>query len=120
EAGAAFLESRIAFKDQLGLIDKEDERTMLTQLANAPRETYCQSRIILEEALVADDRGDYRGSIEKFGLASEKFTEVSTSFEGEEDRREARFLSTLCKAWQFSSSSEIENSTKPLEKALGF
>jgi hypothetical protein len=119
EAAAAFLESRIAFKDQLGLIQKEDERTMLTQLANAPREIYCQSRIILEDALVADDQGDYKGSIEKFGLASEKFAEVSTSFESEEDRREARFLSTLCKAWQFSSCSEIENSIKPLEQALG-
>jgi hypothetical protein len=117
KAAALFVQSRILAKQRLPLLDQPDERIMVTRLVNAPREAYCQARITLEEAIVAESREDYRTSLEKFGLASDKLAEVSTLSESEEDRRETGFLSTLCRAWQLSDRAELEGPTELLDEA---
>ena len=117
ESARLFAESKTSLKTQLALLDQPDERRMVAKLAEVPIEMYCHARVILEEAMVAENQEDYRASFEKFGFASEKLREVSTLSEFEQDRKEIGFLSTLCEAWQLSSKAELDGSTELLREA---
>jgi tetratricopeptide (TPR) repeat protein len=117
QAAALFSESRTHLKKQLTVLDQPDEKTMVAELLNAPRVEYCQARETLERAMEAESQEDYRTSLEKFGLASEKLGEVLNLSESDQDRREIAFLSTLCEAWRLSSKAEIESSTDLLREA---
>ncbi len=120
EASELFLESRILLRNQLALLDQTDERTMVSKLVETPWEIYCQARVTVEEAILAEGSEDYRTSIEKFARASRKLQEVSNLSQSEEVRKETGFLSTLCAAWRLSNEAELDGSTEELRQACEF
>ena len=117
EAAQLFEKSTVSFHDKLASLDQPDEKAMVERLFERTREEYCRARVILEEANMDERAGDHKTSSEKFGLASDKLNEVAVSTESEKDRREAGFLSILCKAWQVSSRAENGGSVDALEQA---
>jgi tetratricopeptide (TPR) repeat protein len=118
QAATEFGKSKISIKDRLPQHDRPEERLMLENLADSAKDSFCMARINLEQAMMGEAQEDHQKSFEEFGLASEKFREVSTLSESEEDRREARFLSTLCEAWQLASKAELQGSNELLQKAV--
>jgi tetratricopeptide (TPR) repeat protein len=115
-----FVQSTTLLKDKLVIVNQPDEKKMVSMLANAPKRDYCEARVILEEAMIAESKEDHQNSFEKFGLASEKFREVSEQSESKQDRDETGFLSTLCRAWQLSSKAELEGSIEVLQQAATY
>ncbi len=117
KAGELFLKSKISFNEQLPMINQSDEKTMIGKLGNSSRDSYCLARINLEEAMMAEADEDHRTSFEKFGLSREKFDEISSLAESEQEGKEASFLSLLSQAWQLVSKAEFQSSTDPLQRA---
>jgi tetratricopeptide (TPR) repeat protein len=116
-AAAGFQAAKISIRDQLPMLDRPEERMRMEKLANSSRDSYCEARTSLEEAMMAESQEDYHACLEKYRLSSQKFRELSGLSQSEEDRREASFLSNLCEAWRLASKAELEDSTEPLEKA---
>lgn len=114
-AASMFAQSRVSIKKRFPILDRPDEAQMIEGLGESTRDVYCNARALIEEAVLAEDRGDHRASSEKFAVAAGHLREAS---KGEsQEAKEIRFLSILCNAWQLSSRAEFENSTELLAEA---
>ncbi len=115
-AAAAFAESRVSLRERLSHVDPPDEMQMIGKLAESRRDIYCQARALIEEAVLAESKGDYQVSSEKFMLAADQLKQAAQGFESHE-AEETTFLSTLCQAWRLSSMAEDDDFSAGLEEA---
>jgi hypothetical protein len=115
-----FRESKTSFQTMLTHLDQLSEREMINCLAEPHREEYCHARVMLEQAKMAENKGDYLTGSEKYRLAAERFTYVSKISKSEQERGEAEFLSRLAKAWQLSTRAQLNNSIELLRQARVF
>lgn len=117
EAATLFQTSKESFKARMLQAERPEESNLLEKLSNSSRDLYCQSRVSLEKAIVAENEQDYQTSFEQYGLASEGFEEASSLSDSDEDRKECIFLSTLCSAWKCATNAELQDSIEQLKKA---
>jgi len=112
DAAKLFPEGKHSLQTALNKTENLDERRMTTGLMNAAdaRGEYCKARIILEQAIILDKRGDHYSSSEKYGLAAEAFDGITHALESERDRVEIRLIMTLARAWQMMTRAEAEQS----------
>jgi hypothetical protein len=119
EAARRFKAAKESLRAQLKKVENQDERENITSLAKAAdlRAEYCEGRLALEEARMLDRQGDDIGSCEKYGHATARFEKLLTNLESDQDRREARLIMTLSKAWQTMARAVTEASPKFYEQA---
>src|SRR6266568_369474 len=108
-ASRVFQDSVPSLRNQLPLLDSPDEKAMISVLVNWPIAGYCQARVMIEEAKIADSLGDHRASSEKFGLAAGKLDEISMLLNTERQRKEILFTASLARAWQLMTKAMAEN-----------
>ena len=116
QASETFHQSRASSHQLLIALDQASEREMIESQAEPLREEYCLARVVLEEARIAESRGDHLTGSEKYALAADKFKEVSRSSRAEE-RKEGEFLCLLAKAWERSARAALNDSVELLKGA---
>lgn len=119
EAARLFAATKESLSAQLKKVENQDERENIISLAQAAdmRKGHCEGRLALEEGRMLDKQGDDIGSCEKYGHATARFEELLTTLESDQDRREARLIMTLSKAWQIMAKAEAEASPELYEQA---
>jgi len=120
EAAIAFRDSRAEANKLLTLLDQPSEREMVEQLAGPLMEEHCLARIMLEEARMAETKGDHLTSSEKYANAAEKFAEINKVAKSEQEQKEASFLFFLARGWELSSYSELNSTVELAQRARGF
>ena len=108
-ASRLFQDSIVSLQSQLPSLDSPDVKAMVSVLISWPISVYCQARVMIEEAKMADSLGDHKASSEKFGLAAEKLDEVSVLLSSERQRKEIVFTASLARAWQLMTKAMAEN-----------
>jgi len=117
QSATAFRDSKSSLKELLFQLEQPEMKNVAERLSNSPKDDYCLARLGLEKADIAETVQDYQTSFEEFGLASQKFDEISRLSHADDDRKEATFLARLCEAWQSVSGAELGNSVEPLIRA---
>lgn len=119
EAARLFVATKESLSAQLKKVENQDEKENIVGLARAAdlREDYCEGRLALEEARMLDRQGDDISSCERYGQAADRFENLLTALESDTDRREARLIMTLSRAWQMMAKAEAEASPELYEKA---
>jgi tetratricopeptide (TPR) repeat protein len=112
QAANLFMEAKKSVGARLEKIENEDEIGLAVNLAEASdiRWKYCLGRIALEEARILDRQGNHAASSMKYGVAADKFQEVTEALEDESDRQELTPIIELSKAWQMMTKAEAEAS----------
>jgi len=119
EASAKFAESKTALSEHLPRIEDPEELLMVRKLEKGAeiRRGYCSARTCLEEAKVLQRRGDPLGSSERYGVAVERFQDLSKELESDLDRKECGLTIALARAWQVMARAEAESSSQLYEEA---
>ena len=104
---------------QQRLVDSEqpDERRLFERPAKEPIMEYCRSRILIEEARLAENKGDYQTGIAKFQQASKQLKEISTRFRSWGGREEILPVASLSEGWGLMTHGIAEGSTRLLQLA---
>jgi len=112
QAANLFVEAKKSVGARLEKIENEDEIGLAVNLVKASdvRWKYCVGRIALEEARILDRQGNHVDSSMKYGVAADKFQEVTEALEDESDRQELTPIVELSKAWQMMTKAEAEAS----------
>lgn len=126
EATRLFKESAASFRDQLASLEQPDqrakigtpdERAMLEALADPLKGEYCNARMLIEEARVAESQGDQNTSSEKFRVAAEKLEDLANASRSETERKELLFIASLSKAWGLMAEARITGAGNTLQTA---
>jgi hypothetical protein len=126
EATRLFKESAVSLRDQLASLEQPDqrarigtpdERAMLESLVEPLQGEYCNARMLIEEARVAESQGDQNTSSEKFRVAAEKLEGIATASRSEAERREVLFIASLSKAWSLMAKARTEGTRGTLQAA---
>ena len=78
--------------------EEKDEASKLATIARI-RKHYCMGRILMEEAKLANRKGDKISSSEKYSAAARIFEGIVSYLEGK-PRVELQFATFLCRAWK--------------------
>jgi len=102
KASQLFDKAKSTLKDHVTKIQAVEEKDMaLTTIkASQIRSEYCRGRIILEEAKILDQEGDYPSSSQKYLAAAHIFDKLQKETESETERKELKPIVYLCLAWQ--------------------
>jgi KaiC/GvpD/RAD55 family RecA-like ATPase len=107
-----FCNAEEAFKQKLEEITSADEKEMAQKLFEASdlRRKYCQARILMEEAKLLDKEGKYLQSSRKYRKATEKISIVVDKTDIEAEKKELKYITILCQAWEKMATAEETSS----------
>ncbi len=119
QAAQSFLEAKASLEPRLGQsVDSEERRMIDDLLAAAERRTrYCSARVMLEQAKLLAETGEYSASSALYARASEAFGELARVVESEADRRNLDLIYLLAKAWMTMTKAEAEASPEMFSEA---
>ena len=101
---------------QLKLPEKLRSIDSLIKVAKV-RITYCEGRILIEEARIQRKEGNHLRSSEEFEAASSKFNSLCLTFQNERKRKQLEAVYFLCKAWNSMELAEHYENPKRLIEA---
>jgi tetratricopeptide (TPR) repeat protein len=99
DAAQLFSKSSVSLHKHANLLDQREERAMVDKIAGTFKEQYCLVRVIIEEARIAEDQGDYRTSADRFRKASELLEETAQKTISRREKNEFFYISSLSRAW---------------------
>jgi tetratricopeptide (TPR) repeat protein len=109
DAAQLFNESNISLHKHAIVLKQPEEKAMVERIAGTFKEQYCLVRVIIEEARIAEDLGDYRTSVDKFGRASELLDEAARKTISRQEKNEFFYISSLAKAWHHMAQMTIRD-----------
>jgi KaiC/GvpD/RAD55 family RecA-like ATPase len=115
-----FCNAEECFKQKIGEIKSADEKEMAQRLFEASnlRRSYCETRILLEEAKLLDMEGKYLQSSKDYGRAAQNISEILDKMTVEAERTELKYIALLCRAWEkMANAEETTSSESYLEAA---
>jgi len=117
-----FCSVKESLKQKLEEITSADEKEMTQKLFKASdlRRKYCQARILLEEAKLLDREGKYLQSSKSYREAAQKLEAIIDKVDVEAERRELKYLATLCQAWETMAVAEETSSSESYLEAAKF
>ena len=80
----------------------EEEKKLINRIVETSdlRHNYCQARILMEKAKLLDREGDYLDSSKSYAEAAHKITAIVNKVDVETEKKELKFLTVLCQAWE--------------------
>jgi tetratricopeptide (TPR) repeat protein len=98
EAAELFEEAKEAFDHRINRIENPDEKEKAIELSKASlyRKEYCVARADVEEAKIADRKGDHAESAAKYESAANAFERMLEKV----NEKEIAQIACMCKAWQ--------------------
>jgi tetratricopeptide (TPR) repeat protein len=119
EAGRTFGDFANSLGKKVGELDNSEERDEATKLAKVAglRRQYCMGRVLMEEAMLSNSRGDRVSSAEKYASAAGIFEEIAPDLERDEAREELRFAAAICEAWEKMELAEERGDSALYKKA---
>jgi len=117
EALELFRQSNIALQRHSVQLERPIEKSMVDSLAVGSKDDYCLARIHLEEARAYESQGDYHSAAEKYGLAADRFFEITKTTPKLHERDEMLFLSDVGRGLQNIAQSVIADQATSLKEA---
>ena len=109
-----FLETEINIKTKINENPIAEEKDLLTRILKASdlRQKYCQARILMEKAKLLGREGNYFDSSISYGKAAETISAILEKIDVEIERKELKYLSILCRAWEKMANAEEKTSSE--------
>ena len=85
-----------------------EEKDLMIRILKASdlRQTYCQARILMEEAKLLDREGRFLDSSAKYGDASQKISAIVDKVDNDVESKELEYVAILCRAWEKMANAE--------------
>jgi hypothetical protein len=119
EAGQAFRDSANSLPkkvEQLETSEEKDETLRLAKIAILRRQ-YCIGRVLMEEAVISNMKGDRVSSAKKYSSAARAFKEIAPDFNRKEARQDLQYAVTICGACEKVELAEERRDATLYEKA---
>jgi tetratricopeptide (TPR) repeat protein len=117
EAAGLFRESSVSLHKHAAGLESPEEKAMVERIASSFKDEYCQVRIVIEEARMAEDQGDNRTSADKFRRASQLLEETARKTVSKREKNELLHISNLSKAWQHLVQAKATDQSKEFQEA---
>jgi tetratricopeptide (TPR) repeat protein len=117
KSSTLFQAATCTIQQRLGDSEQPDERRLFERPVKEPIMEYCRSRILIEEARLAENEGNYQTGIAKFQEASKQLKEISTRFRSWGGREEILPVALLSEGWGLMTRGTTEGSTRLLQLA---
>ena len=114
-----FEESKKTIETHAKIIEEKDEQQMAATLIKASelRRDYCLGRMLLEEAIILDAKGEDAESSRKYDEVIRIFKAIMNTSETELEREEITPIIYLCEAWKMKTLAEAEDISEHYQKA---
>ncbi|MEJ2242258.1 MAG: hypothetical protein P8Y18_08960 [Candidatus Bathyarchaeota archaeon] len=113
-----FNKAEESIEQKLEKITSPDEKEMMERLLKASdlRRKYCHARILMEESKLLDREGKHGQSSKKYREAAQNFSAIAETMD-EAERKELRYITILCQAWEKMAYGEETSSSEPYLEA---
>ncbi|MEJ2241945.1 MAG: ATPase domain-containing protein, partial [Candidatus Bathyarchaeota archaeon] len=114
DAKGYFQKTEINIKTKLEENTTAEETDLIIRILKTSdlRCSYCQARILMEEAKLLDRKGNYLDSAKSYGKAAHKFSIIVKKIDVEAERKELEYIAILCRAWEKMANAEETSSAE--------
>jgi len=114
EAIENFEKTESSIKTKINKNTTAEEKDLMTRILKASdlRQTYCQARILMEEAKLLDREGKFLDSSTKYRDASQKVSAIVEKVDNEVESKELEYVAILCRAWEKMAKAEETTSAE--------
>ena len=114
DANGYFQKTEISIKTKLEENPTAEEKDLIARILKTSdlRCSYCQARILMEEAKLLEREGKYLDSSKSYGKAAQKVSIIIKKIDVEAERKELEYIAILCRAWEKMANAEETSSAE--------